>query len=176
MVLGNLLAMSNSAHAARLLRFEIHRDDQLLFEAISDDSGRESAAEVWSQMDAIEWEPSDESELPVQQEDPLRVLLSGRIIIRAKHAQETVLAEASVNELVLVRDGPESNRWRLPPEEVTRTGIAAGLGDVADRRQLVGLSPGTFGEATLLAAIALLFGLVIGGVLLVAMLGRSQKR
>jgi len=121
-----LLAACTSASAARLLHLEIYVDDQLALTAIGGDSGREDGSEIWSRLDQIDWEPAEGFALPISEEDPSRVSLSGRVVIQVKHT-EHVLAQSTVSELMLVRAPDGKNQWQMPPGEVTRTGIAAGL-------------------------------------------------
>jgi hypothetical protein len=112
--------------------------------------------------------------LAAQEDDPRRALLNGDIVIRATHASKRVIAEAAIPELVLVRDDDESSQWTLPPEEVTRTGIAAGLPGSAEA-SAVGVRTGSIGRMTLLAGIGLVALLLTVGFILIAVLSTSIR-
>lgn len=132
--LGGLLVVGHSCHAARLLRYEILVDQQSALTSIGTDNGRQNAAEIWSGLADVAWEAEEGFTLPTEEDDPQHLILTGDIQIQVTHAGKRVLTQSNVMELALTRDTGQTDRWRIPPAEVTRTGTAAGYSEAVQTR------------------------------------------
>lgn len=120
-ILAGLLTLwcTESAYAARLLRFTIEVNGKTVFDAIHTDHGTAKPAEVWSYLRSVSFQGAGEP-------GALQMKLQGVVVIRAIHV-ERILAEAKVTELTLTRPNATSTEWSLPADEVVRTAGIAGL-------------------------------------------------
>lgn len=117
------LCCTESAYAARLLRYTIEVNGQMMFDTIHTDNGLAKPAEVWSYLRTTSFKAA--GKLPGEP-GAVQVKLQGTVVIRAMHVDRT-LAEAKVTELTLTRPSDTSTEWSLSPEEVVRTAGIAGL-------------------------------------------------
>jgi hypothetical protein len=164
----------SAAFAARLISFEIYRDEEMIMQAHAADSGRESDAVVWTYLETTKWEPVDDFQPAVFEDNPRHALLDGQIRIRALHGKD-LLAAVEVEGLVLVRSSPDAEDWRLTLEEVNRTGHVAGLFDESGTSSaedaFVAFRPDGFFIGLICIA-----GFLVGGLLLIVVFLAQIRR
>jgi hypothetical protein len=114
-----------SAHAARLLKFTVEQGGKPVLVGIASDSGRATVAEMWNYLHRVRFEPSDGANIDVQSDDPSRGIIRGPLSLRIEHASFSH-GEIHINDLILIRDDPTKNVWRLPEDEIVRATHAAG--------------------------------------------------
>jgi hypothetical protein len=119
-----------SAHAARLMKLTIEVDGQVYLVAHHTDDGLRSNAEVWNDLRTITFLQEKELKVKLPADDALEWNLGGDIVLRIKHTS-TVLGEAKLQGLTLVRAAPGSREWVLKPDEVDRAGTIAGFANLS---------------------------------------------
>ncbi|MFO0812297.1 MAG: hypothetical protein U0796_03710 [Gemmatales bacterium] len=117
-----------SAHAARLMKLTIEVDGQVYLVAHHTDDGARSNAEVWNDLRTITFLREKDLKAKLPADDALEWNLGGEVVLRIKHTS-TILGEAKLQNLTMVRVAPGSREWTLKPEEVTRAGAIAGFVD-----------------------------------------------
>jgi hypothetical protein len=116
-----------TAHARRLVEFEILLDGKLILRAHWGDEG-EGPDIVWGYLKTLKFKlpekeyirekerPAKDFTVAPDKNDPLRATLKGKIRIFARYG-----GDVTVNTLELVRDKKDSQEWRLSAKEVERT-------------------------------------------------------
>jgi hypothetical protein len=112
--LGWLMA-AQSAHAGRVVQFEILIDGKVVLEAIRLDEGQNPDI-AWGYLNTLQFEPQNGFTVPANTDDPLKARLKGKVRIFCRYG-----GDVSVDELVLVRDKKENTKWKLDTKEVERT-------------------------------------------------------
>ena len=95
----------------RLLTMEVYQSDQLVLRTTFDAPDREGPADFWRRTGAEPFASDDD--------DRLRAKLVGAVQIRIQHV-DRLMTSASLTNLDLVRNTPDSLRWYLPKKEVQR--------------------------------------------------------
>jgi hypothetical protein len=119
------------AEAARLLKFTILVDGKVAYSGLHEDDGRAGKAQVWSYWESVKLLRESDAP-PTAPDETLRSRLRGQVMLRVEHGQQ-VLAEASLADLLLLRDDPQSVNWKVAPEEIDRTAKLAGVRPLPDQ-------------------------------------------
>jgi len=111
----------------RRLRMEITQGDQVVLSTKFAVPDREPPREFWQKAAtvALDFDPK-KAQLTVNGANPLRATLSGPVRIRLIHVSNLMTA-ASLTDLALQRNRPDSGYWTLAPEEIERARRAAGF-------------------------------------------------
>ena len=118
--------IARPAQAARLLIVKIEHNGQVAQTSFYEDDGTADKRTVWSYLGGDPLAVEGDGTIVASAADPMRARLAGPVVITVTHAK-TPLIEARIENLDLTRLRPDRDRWYLPPEEIQRTGLAAGL-------------------------------------------------
>ncbi len=104
----------------KLLTMEVYQNETLVLKTTFDAPDKYREAQLWRHAGAAPF-AVDESRPPLSavSDDPLRAKLSGPVTVRIVHV-ESVETSVSVDNLELIRDAEEEQRWYLPKNEVER--------------------------------------------------------
>jgi len=108
----------------RALRVQITRDGELILQTAYGVSDRLNAAAIWRSLEGKSFKTVDT--LKPETDDPQKAVVKGKIRIVILHVDREI-ASAQVDEIRLVRVPGSNDQWQLAPDEVRRTGQAAGL-------------------------------------------------
>lgn len=116
-----VLADHQPACAARFLEVRVERDGKVLLKASFGVPDRAPPVAIWRHLEDVSLNAVEE--LAPDPNNAEQATLSGdiRIVISGE------VAAATVDRLRLVRNPAAPKGWRIPKDEVTRTGEAAGL-------------------------------------------------
>lgn len=129
----------SEALADRDLTVEALRDNKVVLRTRYTDEGNQSAVDVWRYT--LGKEPTAEAEIAdfeAEASYPKMASLNGSITLRIRSG-DSIIGEAHLEQLLLVRKDPNSNRWFLgefksdgtiSDDEVYRTAFEAGLSDM----------------------------------------------
>ncbi|NQT89337.1 hypothetical protein HQ560_21390, partial [bacterium] len=113
--------------AARLLNVTFEQDGKVVLQTYYDDGGRADGPTVWRYLAT---EPIMVAKKPMaitpDAKDPKTAALAGAIRVRVQHVR-TILAEAAVRRLKLIRKDAAAQKWFLPAGEVERAAKEAGI-------------------------------------------------
>jgi hypothetical protein len=118
--------IARPAHAARLLVVKIEHNGQVAQTSFYEDDGTADKRTVWSYLGSDPLAVEGGGTIVASADDPLRANLAGEVVITVTHARSPLI-EARIKNLNLTRLRPDRDRWYLPPEEIQRAGLAAGL-------------------------------------------------
>ncbi len=111
----------------RFLHLEVWQNDELVLRTFFDAPDREGPADFWRRAGAEPFASEEQvARVKADADNPLRARLSGSVRIKITHV-DRLMTTASLTNLVLLRNAPESQRWYLAPEEVQRAKRTAGL-------------------------------------------------
>lgn len=119
-----MLADCRPAWAMRLLEVQVVQRGEVRFKTSFEVPDRFDHADIWGRLGSVSLEPVGGSDAPGGE------TLTADVRVVVNWGGRPVVG-AAVEQLRLVRDGA---RWRLPPAEVERTGLAAGF-DLRARRR-----------------------------------------
>lgn len=114
------------AQAARLLIVRIEHNGNVAQSSFYEDDGTADTRTIWSYLGGDPLAVEGGGTIVASPNDPLRATLTGPVAIAISHAKAPLL-EARIENLTLTRVRADRDRWFLPPDELRRTGIAAGL-------------------------------------------------
>ena len=109
----------------KLLSLEVVRGEEVLLVTAFDVVDTSTEAEMWDSAGEV---PSSTrvSAIAPSGADPLKAELEGPVQIRILWT-DRLECSATLDGLRLVRSGPGAHDWRLPPEEIRRAKVAAGI-------------------------------------------------
>ncbi len=111
----------------KLLPMEIYQNEQLVLRTPLDAPDREGPADFWRRAGKEPFASESEVARVVTDEDNLLcTTVTGRVQIKTVHA-DRLMTSAALTNVVLVRSAHDSLKWYLPPEEVQRASLAAGM-------------------------------------------------
>lgn len=124
LLLAVFISIPSVALASRVGGIKISIDDQKVLSASTFDNGTPPPAAVWRYLSSTELKPADGITIPVDESDPLKATLRGKISIDVRYG-----GSAEVSELRLVRGSLESG-WLVAPEDVESIADSIGLRDI----------------------------------------------
>ena len=169
------LALPGPAFAGRIVDINIELDGKAYLAAAKGDSGLPPPEAVWRYLAVVQLHPEEGVKIAPDPADPLRLTVRGKIAIDVRYG-----GKATVSELHLTRSSPDAG-WSVLPEDVERIAKEIGLGEPPPPSPEGRTSTPLPGSATATPADdTLLFGIAVGAVVVVVVLGvlfiRSVRR
>jgi hypothetical protein len=124
--IGFILASGQFAQAARLLIVKIEHGGKVAQTSFYEDDGTADKRTVWSYLGGDPLAVEGGGTIDPSPDDPLTAKLVGPVGITVTHGK-SALIEARFENLNLTRWRPDRDRWYLPPDEIQRVGLIAGL-------------------------------------------------